>query len=344
MAINRQVVLKSFVSGVPTPEHFELTEEPVPEPGAGQILVRNLYLSLEPAIRSRLEGKAGYMPPIPIGGAIRGPTLGRIVESNLAGYRVGELLYGLNQWEDYSIVTPDTILLEKIQPKAGIPTSYYLGALGGSGLTAYVGLHEIGRIQPGETVVVSAAAGATGSLAGQIARLRGCKVIGIVGSTQKAQRLERELGFDAALNYRETPNLAAAVTALAPDGVDVYFDNVGGPTLDALFLAMKTHGRIVACGMISDYNRTDHPNPITHLWEIVARQLTMKGFMLFNHRASIPDARTQLERWVTQGQIAVLEHLTRGLSNAPTAYSELMSGKTTGKALVEIDVPEGAEP
>jgi NADPH-dependent curcumin reductase CurA len=311
---------------------------PIPEPAAGEVLVRNRYFSLEPAIRGWLEGKANYFPPIPIGGVIRGPTLGRIVKSNLAGFREGEWVYGLNQWEDYSILRADTILLQKIQPEPGAPVSYYLGALGSSGQTAYVGLHEIGRIKAGQTVVVSAAAGGTGSVAGQIARLRGCRVIGIVGSADKARLITQRLGFDAAVNYRETTDLAAAVTALAPGGVDVYFDNVGGSTLNAMLLAMKVQGRIVACGMISDYNRTDNPYPITNLWQVVARELTLQGFMLFSYDAARPAARAQLESWVRDGKLVVLEQITGGLANTPAAYCELMSGNTCGKALVELDV------
>jgi NADPH-dependent curcumin reductase CurA len=334
--VNRQIVLRSWVRGEPTPAHFGQLEAPIPAPRTGELLVRNLYFSLEPAIRGWLEGKANYFPPIPLGGAIRGPTVGRIIQSNLPGFQAGELVYGLNHWEDYSIVRADTVLLEKIRPEAGTPLSYYLGALGGSGQTAYVGLHEVGRIRPGQTVVVSAAAGATGSLAGQIARLRGCRVIGVVGSADKARLVQQRLGFHAAVNYRATADLPAAILEVAPDGVDVYFDNVGGPTLDALLLTMKAHGRIVACGMISDYNRTDHPHPITNLWQIVARQLTMQGFLLFAYEAARPAARAQLERWVRSGELVALEQITHGLVNTPAAYCELMTGRTSGKALVEL--------
>lgn len=324
--------------GEPTAAHFAQVESAIGKPAAGEMLVRNLYFSLEPAIRGWLEGKANYFPPVPIGGAVRGPTAGRIIKSNLEGFQEGELVFGLNHWEDYSIVRADTILLEKIVPEPGLPISYCLGALGGSGQTAYVGLHEIGRIQAGQTVVVSAAAGGVGSVAGQIARLRGCRVIGIVGSAAKAHILTQRLGFHAAVNYRETTNLTAAVGALAPDGVDIYFDNVGGPTLDAMLLVMKPHGRIVACGMISEYNRTENPHPIVNLWQMVARQLTMQGFLLFSYDCARPNARAQLARWVRAGELLVLEHITRGLANAPSAFCELMTGKTSGKALVELEV------
>ena len=335
--VNRQIVLRSLIRGEPTREHFARVETAVPEPAAGEMLVRNLYFSLEPAIRGWLEGKANYFPPVPLGGVIRGPTAGRIVRSHVAGFHAGELVFGLNHWEDYSIVRPDTILLEKIRSEPGVPLSHHLGALGGSGQTAYVGLHEIGHIKSGQTVVVSAAAGAVGSVAGQIARLRGCKVIGIVGSAGKARLLTEQLGFHAAVNYRETLDLTAAVTGHAPEGVDVYFDNVGGATLNAMLPTLKSQGRIVACGMISDYNRSDAPYPITNLWQVVARQLTMQGFLLFAYESLRPAARTQLAQWVRAGELTVLEDITRGLENTPDAFCKLMTGNTRGKALVEVD-------
>lgn len=342
MPVNRQITLASHAVGEPTPANFGATESPIPEPGQGQALVRNLYFSLEPAIRGWLEGKESYFPPIPIGGVIRGPTVGRIVKSNLPGYEPGEIVFGLNHWEDYSLIDKDTILLEKLHPKGGTPISYYVGPLGGSGTTAYVGLHEIGHIKPGQTVAVSAAAGATGGMAGQIAKLRGCKVIGFVGSDDKARLITEQFGFDAAINYKTTSDLAAAVAEAAPEGVDIYYDNTGGPILDAMLVNMKVQGRVVCCGMIADYNRTDNPNPITHLWEVVARQLTLQGFLLHYYHDQVPAAQAQLEQWINEGKIKVIEHITKGIANTPAAYSELMSGKTTGKALVELDLPEQA--
>jgi NADPH-dependent curcumin reductase CurA len=335
--VNRQIVLRSLVKGSPAPAHFAQIEAPIPQPAAGEMLIRNLYFSLEPAIRGWIEGKANYFPPVPLGAPIRGPSVGRIIKSNIAGFREGELVLGVNHWEDYSIVTADTILLQKVEPEPDVPISYFLGALGGSGQSAYIGLHEIGRIQSGQTVVVSAAAGAVGSVAGQIARLRGCRVIGIVGSSAKAQVVTERLGFHAAVNYREATDLAAAVSALSPGGVDLYFDNVGGPTLKAMLLTMKAQGRIVACGMVSEYNRTEDPHPITNLWQVVARQLTIQGFLSFAYDALRPAARAQLANWVRSRELVVLENITRGLANTPAAFCELMAGKTSGKTLVEVD-------
>jgi NADPH-dependent curcumin reductase CurA len=342
MPQNRQITLVSHVHGIPDVDNFSMIETPIPEPGEGEFLIRNLYFSLEPAIRGWLEGKENYFPPIPLGGVVRGPSVGRVVKSNNPGYLEGDIVFALNQWEDYSVCSSESILLEKLHPQDDTPISYYVVPLGGYGTTAYVGLHEIGHIQPGQTVVVSAAAGATGSMAGQIARLRDCRVIGFVGGDEKARLITEEFGFDAAINYKTTEDLAAAVMELAPEGVDIYYDNVGGPILNAMLRTMKVQGHIVCCGMIADYNRTDDPNPITNLWEVVARQLTLKGFLLHYYHDKVPAAQAQLAEWIRQGKIKVMEHITRGIANTPAAFCELMSGQTTGKALVELDRPEEA--
>ena len=336
MTINRQVVLASYVTDAAKPENFAMSEGPIPERAEGQFLLRNMYFSMEPAIRGWVDGKANYFEPIPIGGVIRGPSVGQVVKSRNPDFAEGEYVFALNQWEDYSICHSDAILLEKLKPEAGIPLSYYVGSLGGAGATAYIGLHEVGQIKAGQTVVVSAAAGATGSMAGQIAKLCGCKVIGIVGSDDKAELIVEQFGFDAAVNYK-TDDIAAAVMAIAPEGVDIYFDNVGGPVLNAMLKTMNVYGRIVACGMISDYNRTDNPNPITNLWEMVSRQLTMQGFLLPTYQDKVPAAMAQLEEWICAGVITVLENITDGIVNTPKAFCELMSGKTVGKALVKVD-------
>jgi NADPH-dependent curcumin reductase CurA len=340
MTQNRQITLESYVSGMPQADNFSTAENAAKEPGDGEFLIRNLYFSLEPAIRGWLDGKANYMEPIPLGGTIRGPSVGRVIKSNNTDYNVGDIVFGVNQWEDYSICNASTILLEKLNPQEDTPLSYYIGPLGGSGATAYVGLHEIGHIQSGQTVVISAAAGATGNMAGQIAKLRGCRVIGIVGNDEKAQLIVEEFGFDAAINYNTTEDITSAVMKLAPDGVDIYFDNVGGPILNAMLCAMKVQARIVCCGMISNYNRTENPNPITNLWEMVSRQLTMQGFLLYTYQDKVPAAKVQLTQWISEGKIKVLEHVTEGIANTPAAFCELMSGKTIGKALVKLDLPE----
>ena len=336
--LNRQVVLKNHPNGVPLPDDFELTESSVAQPGEGQMLVRNLFFSLEAAIRGWLDGKANYFEPIPLGGAIRGPSVARVIESHLAGFEAGDLIFGLHHWEDYSLSDADTILLSKLSPEPDIPLSYYSGGLGGSGHTAYVGLHEIGKIQAGETVLISAAAGATGSMATQIAKLRGCKVVGVVGGDEKATLITQTLGADAAVNYKTCGNLTAAITEACPEGVDVYFDNVGGKTLDAALQCMNTFGRVIGCGMISDYNDQDNPTPIFNMWKLVEKELTMKGFLLYTYMHKVPAASAQLHEWVRSGEIQILENITEGLPNAGWAYSEMMRGATIGKNLVAMDL------
>ena len=336
--LNRQVVLKNHPNGVPLPDDFELTESSAAKPGEGQMLVRNLFFSLEAAIRGWLDGKANYFEPIPLGGAIRGPSVARVIESHLPGFEAGDLIFGLHHWEDYSLSDANTVLLSKLSPEPDIPLSYYSGGLGGSGHTAYVGLHEIGKIQAGETVLISAAAGATGSMATQIAKLRGCKVVGVVGGDEKATLVTQTLGADAAVNYKTCGDLTAAITEACPEGVDVYFDNVGGNTLDAALQCMNTFGRVIGCGMISDYNDQDNPTPIFNMWKLVEKELTMKGFLLYTYMDKVPAASAQLHEWVRSGEIQILENITEGLPNAGWAYSEMMRGATIGKNLVAMDL------
>lgn len=336
MTVNRQIVLKRRPNGVPVPEDFGMIESPMPVLAEGELLIRNRCFSMEPAIRGWLDDKESYFPPIPLGGVIRAPSMGEVVESRHPGFRPGDIVRGLNHWEDYSVLTDSTILFEKLHPDPELPLSYYVGTLGGSGLTAYVGLHDIGRIREGDTVVISAAVGAVGGTAGQIARLRGCRVVGLVGSEEKAQFALERLGYHAVINYRTVTDLAEAVRATCPEGVDVYFDNVGGATLDAMLVNMRTYGRIISCGMIAAYNRQDNPPPILNLWEMVARQLEMKGFLLQTYAASIPAAQAQLEAWIKSGELVVQEYKRHGLENAPLLFCELMSGRTTGKAVLEI--------
>ena len=334
---NRRVVLRSRPAHVPDRENFGVVEVDVPEPGPEQALVRNLYISVEPAIRPRLDGVDTYMPPIGIGEPIQSPTLGKVVRSNHRKWREGDVLFGFNNWEDYTIFSDETLLLEHLGPREGVPLSYYVGPLGGSGGAAYVGLHDVGQIKAGETVVVSAAAGGVGSVAGQIARIRGCRVVGLVGSAEKAAIVRDRLRFDEVINYRETPDLAAAVREACPDGVDLFFDNVGASTLDALLLCMNMYGRIVNCGMIAAYNQGDQPPPVHHLWEVVARQLRMQGFLLLETSQA---AAEDLHDWVASGELVVLENVTRGIDNAGEAFSHLMAGSTVGKTLIELDLPE----
>jgi NADPH-dependent curcumin reductase CurA len=338
LSINRQIVLNSRPQGDPVPGNFRLAEAAMPTPGPGELLVRNRYLAMEPATRGWLDDNdKNYFEPLRIGQAVRSIAMGEVIASNNPEYTVGNIVRGLLAWEEYSIATDDTILLEKIALTPGVPPSYYLGALGGSGETAYVGLHRIGRIQPGETVVISAATGGVGHVAGQVARLHGCRTVGLVGSAEKARIATDELGYDATINYREKPDLVAALRETCPEGVDVYFDNVGGATLDAMLLSMKMMGRIVCCGMIASYNKPDDPPPIFNIWQMVARQIEMKGFLLYSYAEHIPDALRTLESWVRSGELRVLENKHVGLERTPELFCDLLAGRTTGKSLIELE-------
>lgn len=337
MKVNRQVVLLSRPNGRPAQSDFALRNGDIAEIKDGEILIRNQYFSMEPAIRGWLDPDGNYFPPVAIGDPVRSPTLGVVVSSRHPSYQKGNYVRGLCRWEEYSVLGESTPLLEVIQPKNGLPLSYYVGPLSGSGLSAYIGLHEIGRIKSGETVVISAAAGAVGSIAGQIARLRGCRVIGLVGSDVKARIALEQLRYDAVINYKECGDLSEAVYAACPDGVDVYFDSVGGATLNSMLMTMRPMGRIVACGMISGYNQQKCPPPVYNLWEIVSRQLEMKGFLLPYYVDRIPEAMSNIESWIMSGEITVLENKRLGIENAASLFCDLMSGDTVGKTVLELN-------
>ncbi|RME61723.1 MAG: NADP-dependent oxidoreductase, partial [Alphaproteobacteria bacterium] len=256
-------------------------------------------------------------------------------QSRNPDYREGDVVRALVGWEEYSRVPADTLGLAHVDTAPGLPLSYFMGSLGPSGLTAYVGLHRIGTVAAGETVVVSAASGAVGNVVGQIAKIRGCRAIGIVGNDDKA-RLCRQLGYDATVNYRATPDLAKALADALGDGADIYFDNVGGATLDAMLPLMKTYGRIVVCGMIANYNDADNPYPIRNLWQILVKRTTMRGFLTYDHTDLIEQAQRDLNAWALSGQLQPLENVTHGIENTPAAFIRLMSGQTSGKTVVRL--------
>ena len=339
MTVNRRIVLARRPDGNPVPEDFRLEECPMPDIAEGEMLVRVCAISMEPAIRGWLDDNdKNYFDPIPIGGTLRAPALGQVVASKLEGFAPGDYMRGLVGWEDYSIANKDTVLLKKLDIAPDVPLTHYVGTLGGSGLTSIVGLDQIGRARAGETVVISAAVGAVGHVAVQYAKKLGCRVVGIVGGPDKA-KIARELGCDAVVDYKSATDLEAAIREAAPEGVDVYFDGVGGPMLDAMLNNMKTFGRIICCGMISGYNSSDSPPPLYNAWQIVARELELKGFLLYSYEEYLPAAlETNLDGLRT-GWLKALEHKKVGLANGPALFCELMSGKTVGKSVLEMDSP-----
>jgi NADPH-dependent curcumin reductase CurA len=333
---NLKCVLARRPTGIPSPDTFRLVEEPVRELADGEVLIENQAFAIDPAIRGMLDDRESYLPPVPIGGVIPAMAVGRVVRSRNAAFKEGDYGRGFLGWERYSILNPGNIAMENLRVDPRVPPTVYVGALGWSGLTAYIGLKKIGGLASGETVVMSAAAGAVGSVGCQIATLSGCRVVGIVGSDEKVQTVRR-LGADAAINYKTAPDLAAAVRAACPDGVHLYFDNVGGRTLDVMLASMRDYGRIVVCGMIANYNHQDDQYPIRNLWQVLVRRITMRGFLAYEHADVLPEAEEALTHWITSGRLAPLENVTTGLERAPAAFIRLMSGDTTGKTVVRVD-------
>lgn len=331
----KQVLLARRPQGVPVPEDFELAETQMPVPGEGEFLVAMRVGSVDPAIRGFLDDRPSYLPPVALGAPIAGMSLGEVVESNNPKYPVGTFVRAMGTWSDHFILDDNALGLEVVRKSPGTELYHYMGALGPVGLTAWVGLFAVGEAKAGETVVVSAAAGATGSTVGQIAKAKGCKVVGLVGSARKVEVI-RDLGFDAGIDYRATPDIAAEITKAAPEGVDVYFDNVGGEMLEAILPLMRLHGRVPVCGMIGQYNDADHPYGVKTLWQLVVNRVKMQGFITYDFPEVLEQAQAELDQWVAEGKLKPLANVRDGFEKLPEAFIDLMSGRTIGKTLVRI--------
>lgn len=338
---NRQLYLHRRPEGIPGPDDIRLRQVPLRRPGPGEVLLQNLYLSMDPAIRGWMSDKPSYMPPIALGEPVRSSTLGRVVESNHPDFQVGDHAVGLacNGWEDFSI-TPGEQLTHV--PLSEHPLNYHLSIFSAVGLTPYFGVLDIGRPKPGETLLVSAAAGAVGSLAGQIGRIAGCRVVGLAGSDEKCRWIVEELGYDGAINYRTAQDLAQAMQEACPQGIDIYFDNVGGAVLDAALLNMNEFGRVVFCGAIAQYNTDDPvPGPFNY-WQILARSLTVRGFISPEFRDRFPEGIERMSAWLKEGRLKFAEDIVDGLENTVEAFSRLFTGANRGKLMVRLRDP--AEP
>lgn len=331
----RQILLARRPTGVPTSDCFELADAPMPEPGEGEMLVRMRVGSCDPAIRGFLDDRPSYLPPVAVGAPIAGMSLGEIVESRNPDWPVGTLVRVFATWSDHYVIGPDALGLERVEPQDGVPLQHYMGALGPVGLTAWVGLFEIGKAKAGETVLVSAAAGATGSTVVQLAKAAGCRVIGLAGGPDKCKAV-LELGADAAIDYRAETDLGAAIAEAAPEGVHVYFDNVGGEALDAVLPLMAVHGRIALCGMIAQYNDADHPYGVQRLWQLVVKRVSIRGFLTYDHPEVLGEAQATLDRLYASGELRPLENVHDGFDALPEAFIALMRGATVGKTLVRI--------
>jgi NADPH-dependent curcumin reductase len=331
--VNRQWLLKSRPSGMVEPSNFEQRDAPVPEPGEGEFLVRNLYLSLDPAMRTWMNDARSYIPPVAIGEVMRGACVGKVIESRHADYPEGALVVGIFGWQEYAVSDGGGAMPVTKVPE-GVPPTMPLGVLGITSLTAYFGLKEIAKPVSGETIVVSGAAGATGSVTGQLAKLWGCRTIGIAGGRQKCEWLTRELGFDAAIDYKSEP-LAARLREVCPKGLDVFWDNVGGEILEAALANLAMHARVVLCGAIANYNAAEPKGPRNYM-NLLVRRARMEGFVVFDYLSRTDEAMAELVPLVMEGKLRHREDVRDGLDSAPAALVDLYSGDNSGKLLVKI--------
>jgi NADPH:quinone reductase len=331
--LNRQYYLASRPDGEPTSENVPCRDVPLEALADGEVRMRNLYISLDPAIRGWMDDTPNYIEPITLGDAVRASVIGRVVESKSDDFAVGDVAMTMGGWEAYT--TLPGVALNKLDENLGIPLSNFLGVLGPTGLTAYFGLLEIGKPQAGETVLVSAAAGAVGSVVGQIAKMQGCRVVGMAGTDDKCAWLTDELGFDAAINYKTCGDFGEAIAEACPGGVDVYFDNVGGDILDATLSRMNKHGRIAVCGWISTYNADELPH-LKNLWQLVAESLTLQGFVVLDYLDRFPEGIAQLVEWMMEGKLKFREEQVDGLDNVLPTFLKLFDGSNQGKLVLRL--------
>ena len=332
--INRRIVLAERPKGKPRPENFRLEEAPVPEPGACEMLCRTIYLSLDPYMRGRMSDAPSYARPVGLGEVMTGGTVSQVVRSNLDGFAPGDIVVGAGGWQDYALFRQGEA--RKVDPGQA-PTSTALGVLGMPGQTAYVGLREIGKPKPGETLVVAAASGPVGSAVGQIAKIQGCRVIGVAGSQAKCDIVTGDLGFAACLDHHAA-DFAERLRAACPNGIDVYWENVGGRVFETVLPLLNDFARVPVCGLIAWYNATELPpgpdrTPML-LRQTLVRRLTIRGFIVSDFEPG--DFLTDVGQWVREGRLRYREDVRKGLENAPAAFIGLLEGENFGKLLVRV--------
>ena len=337
---NRRVVLAARPDGAPKDTDFRLEEAPIPSPGEGELLLRTIYLSLDPYMRSRMnEGGAGYAPGVALGGVMPAGGVSEVVESRADGFRPGDFVNSFTGWQSYSTARAGGSL-RRIDP-ADAPISTAVGVLGMPGMTAYVGLLRIGRPKEGETVVVSAASGAVGAAVGQIARIKGCRVVGIAGAKEKCDYVVEELGFDACVSHRG-PDLAGKLAAACPDGIDVYFENVGGAVFQAVLPLLNPFARVPVCGLIAQYNAKpgdppSGPAAVTDLMRAsLTKRLLIRGFIVYDFADEAEAFDRDMGGWVRSGRVRYREDVVEGIENAPGAFMGLLEGRNFGKLLVRV--------
>lgn len=328
---NHQFRLAARPVGMPTRENWKYTEEPVPEPRDGELLVKVLYLSLDPAMRSWMNEGKSYIPPVNVGEVMRAAAVGRVVSSKHSGFSAGDYVFGIFGVQEYAV--SDGKGVTKVDPR--IPLPVYLGVLGISGMTAYFGLLDIGKPNPGDTVVVSGAAGSVGMVVGQIAKLKGCRVVGIAGGPDKCRYLVEELGFDAAIDYK-SEDVKKALRTHCPKGVDVYFDNVGGDILDAVLTQLAMRARIIICGAISQYNSTGPKQGPANYMSLLVNRASMTGMVVFDYASRYGEAARELAGWMAQGKLKSREDIVQGLETFPETLLKLFKGENTGKLVLQV--------
>jgi NADPH-dependent curcumin reductase CurA len=333
MPTSREIRLKSRPIGVPTPDHFELASTTLAAPGAGEVLVKNRYMSVDPYMRGRMYDRPSYVPPFQIGEVLQGGAVGEVLESNDPSLKAGDLVNSMFGWRE-AYVAP-AAALQKLPSIPGVPVQAFLGVLGMPGLTGWSGLLQIGEPKPGETVFVSGGAGAVGSVVAQIARIKGCTVVATAGSDEKCKWL-KAVGIDHAINYKTCGNLLAAVKQAAPKGIDVYFDNVGGEHLEVAIELARPFARLVECGMIANYNATEPTPGQRNIIMVVGKSIRMQGFIVTQFASLQPQFLAEMGGWIGEGRIKWEETVYDGIEKAPDAFSGLFTGSNTGKMLVKI--------
>jgi NADPH-dependent curcumin reductase CurA len=335
-AKNRQILLASRPRGEPTPDNFKLVEGDIPEPTPNLMLLRTVYLSLDPYMRGRMNAGPSYAKPVEVGEVMEGRAVCEIVKSNIPEYKAGDLVVAGTGWQEYSL--SDRKGVQKIDPSLR-PISYALGVLGMPGLTAYTGLLNIGKPQPGETLVVAAASGAVGSVVGQIAKVKGCRVIGIAGGERKCRYVNDELGFDDCLDHHQ-PDLPERLKSACPTGIDIYFENVGGAVFEAVLPLLNNFARIPVCGIIAHYNATELPAGPNHVPQlmlaILVKRLTFRGFIVWDYASQFPDFLRDMSGWLREGRVKYQEDITDGLESAPRELIGLLKGQNFGKKIIRV--------
>lgn len=336
MTVNRRFLLARRPHGTPVPDDFRLTEEPVPSPPSGGFVVRNHYASLDPAQRGWMDDAPSYMPPIPLGAPVRATCVGVVHASDNPDFPVGQWVMGLNGLEDYSVMEPGGFTMPIDVSQVQSP-SHFLSVMGAVGLTGYFGLLDVAKPEPGEVLLVSGAAGAVGSVVGQIGKLQGCRVIGIAGGAEKCRRLIDDYGFDVAIDYKgkTVAELAADIRAAAPEGVNIVFENVGGDVMDATLLNLAKKARIVLCGLISEYNAPERVG-IRNLWQVLAQEATIHGYLIMSYVPHFAEAGAVMAGWMAEGKLRIDEDVQEGLENAYAIFMRLFTGANTGKLVLKI--------